>query len=421
MNKIKWIFLAVIVLMVSGTILIKMSKSSQSSTKPTNNGSQEIQQVTKVADEFPGFRTVQIGDRTWMAENLNVKTDSSWCYDNDEANCKKYGRLYTFHDARKACPSGWHLANLRDEKDLMRVLKEPDREKRGIKLASKTWGVSKFIHNNTVDTTYYGTDDLGLSFLPGGFSLKKGGVFKGIGEESAIWIDSYTSKNTAVTLQIYEHEYTLGSEHTKNYGLYARCVKNYDLDCNRGNITKNLNDEFIDPATVVKETFHDTRDNSTYKIVTIGKQTWFAENLRYNTGAPCAEKNDEGCRKYGRAYTWYDAMDACPPGWRLPLKEEFKNLEIASGDPKKLQSTSEWGVWKGVDQNSTDDYGMSIYPVTNEGLGPYAVFWTMSSKRQKYDKAYQIVVRSGFSGYDNSSDQYNPVRCIKDNTPSDSP
>ena len=418
MNKTKWIILAIIVLMVSGTILIKMSKSSQS---PVNSDSQEIQQATKVADEFPGVRTVQIGDRTWMAENLNVKTDSSWCYDNDEANCKKYGRLYTFREARKVCPSGWHLANLRDEKDLMRALKEPDREKRGIKLASKTWGVSKLIHNNTVDTVYYGTDDLGFSFLPGGISWKMGGAFKGIGEESAIWIDSYISKNIAVTLQIYEHEYTLSSEHTKDHGLYVRCVKNYDLDCNKGNIAKNLNDEFIDPTTVVKETFHDTRDNSTYKIVTIGKQTWFAENLHYNTGAPCAERNDEDCRKYGRAYTWYDAMDACPPGWRLPLKEEVKNLEIASGDPKKLQSTSEWGVWKGVDQNSTDDYGMSIYPVTNEGLGPYAEFWTMSSKRQKYDKAYRITVRSGLIGYDNSSDQYNPVRCIKDNTPSSSP
>jgi len=55
------------------------------------------------------YPTVQIGEQVWMAKNLNVKMDGSWCYENDPANCEKYGRLYNWEAAMKACPDGWHL------------------------------------------------------------------------------------------------------------------------------------------------------------------------------------------------------------------------------------------------------------------------------------------------------------------------
>lgn len=47
---------------------------------------------------------------TWMAQNLNYKVEGSYAYDDNENNRKELGLLYTWEAAKKACPSGWHLA-----------------------------------------------------------------------------------------------------------------------------------------------------------------------------------------------------------------------------------------------------------------------------------------------------------------------
>ena len=47
---------------------------------------------------------------TWMAQNLNYKVEGSYAYNGIESNRKELGLLYTWEAAKKACPSGWHLA-----------------------------------------------------------------------------------------------------------------------------------------------------------------------------------------------------------------------------------------------------------------------------------------------------------------------
>ena len=57
--------------------------------------------------------------------------------------------------------------------------------------------------------------------------------------------------------------------------------------------------------------------------VTIGGITWATRNVAsFNTFA-------SGAETFGGYYTWEQALNACPPGWRLPTREEFNQLNNA--------------------------------------------------------------------------------------------
>jgi uncharacterized protein (TIGR02145 family) len=121
------------------------------------------------------YKTVKIGRQTWMAENLNTETAESWCYEHSAGNCAKYGRLYTWAAAMKACPSGWHLPSRREWGDLARAVGSYGTYgtlgNAGEKLKSKSgwnWNTEDNVSGN-------GTDKYGFSALPGGDAYPIGG------------------------------------------------------------------------------------------------------------------------------------------------------------------------------------------------------------------------------------------------------
>jgi uncharacterized protein (TIGR02145 family) len=105
------------------------------------------------------YRTVKIGNLTWMAENLNYEAENSWCHDDDENNCQKLGRLYDWDAAIKACPDEWRLPDTANWENLLRVAGGPT------ELRSKTgWG--EWSDPDIGIVSGNGTDDYGLSVLP---------------------------------------------------------------------------------------------------------------------------------------------------------------------------------------------------------------------------------------------------------------
>ena len=50
--------------------------------------------------------------KEWTTANLNVNVSPSYCYDDAEPNCRRYGRLYPWESAQRVCQSlgdGWRL------------------------------------------------------------------------------------------------------------------------------------------------------------------------------------------------------------------------------------------------------------------------------------------------------------------------
>jgi uncharacterized protein (TIGR02145 family) len=167
------------------------------------------------------YKTIKIGDQIWMAQNLNYKTIAyCWCFNDDTTNCDKYGRLYRWEAAMKACPSGWHLPS-EDEWDIL-IGFLGGRKVAGGKMKSTTgWEKDK---GNA-------TNSSGFSALPAGQGVNTGfgiGGNMGIGL-IAVWWTSTKPELSFSPVCCYVNYFngdkvTKGSEKT-NLQFSVRCVK----------------------------------------------------------------------------------------------------------------------------------------------------------------------------------------------------
>lgn len=157
------------------------------------------------------YRTVKIGKQVWMAENLKLKTSDSWCYDDKVANCKKYGRLYTWKAALQACPSGWHLPSKTNFEMLFDAV--GGESKAGKMLRSKTgWNFSR---NNT--------DAYSFSALPAGYRLSN---YSAEGSCANFWGSTkYGSRDAYSMFVENSDDDAYLSTYYKEFGFSVRCIK----------------------------------------------------------------------------------------------------------------------------------------------------------------------------------------------------
>lgn len=238
------------------------SEATQSSSSSENISAGSVYDATAktLTDTRDGktYKTVTIGDQTWMAENLNyaytgvpynkvtgsyvyTSDSTSWCYDNDPANCAKYGRLYTWaaamdsvgkwstngkgcgytntcsptYPVRGICPEGWHLPSITEWNTLFKAV--GGRSTAGAKLKSQTgWTAYDGITNE---------DAFGFSALPAGYR-NDDGYYHGEGYSANFWSSTEHGSNLAYLMILY---YYYGNASLVNYDKYdgysVRCVK----------------------------------------------------------------------------------------------------------------------------------------------------------------------------------------------------
>jgi len=260
-------------------------------------------------------------------------------------------------------------------------------------------------------------------------------------------------------------------------GSCGDCLDNYPsssaLMRSSSSVMVESSSSFQAPA-VVKGTMTDSRDGHIYKTVTIGTQTWMAENLNYfdqtradilsdyvitleglswcSDGATTAD-----CAVGGRLYTWAAAIDSialfdggdgmacgyretctlpakvqgvCPPGWHLPTYTEWSTLLTAVGGQAiagtSLKSQTGWNDGG----NGTDAVGFAVLPVgyrsyyedainpeTFRGAGGAAGFWSATEYENNSMSAYSLYLDS-IHEKANLTDYYKnfgfSVRCIQD-------
>jgi len=196
-------------------------------------------------------------------------------------------------------------------------------------------------------------------------------------------------------------------------------------------------------------------DGNVYQTVTIGTQTWMAENLKttkYNDGtkiplvtdkttwtymstpAYCWYNNDSILYKnngYGAIYNWYTVNTGklAPVGWHIPTENEWNELinylggNTVAGGKLKQAGFSNWtnpntGATNETNFNALPSAGRGNNDATFEGIGLISYWWTATQQTSVYSRFVSLGYNNAGVGQ-SGSQRINglAVRCIKNTIP----
>ena len=180
----------------------------------------------------------------------------------------------------------------------------------------------------------------------------------------------------------------------------------------------------------------DSRDGERYATVTIGRQTWMAENLRYNAPGSRLNPNNPSSA-YGRLYNAKVAQVICPEGWHLASDAEWNELEMTLGmnaaDTSKtgwrgthgthLKSIAGWqSKLKGSNKSGFNALPAGYYfdgslggKIGMDGLGYSVGFWASEKDGISWQRWLAAPLEGVNRQADNLSNNHaSACRCVKD-------
>ena len=457
---------------LSSSAIEELSSSSSfnaiSSSSEISSSSWPQYSYEELIDKRDGqvYKTIKIGEQTWMAENLNFayslptsNKDSSNTTSNKQTSKDKYGKLYRWSIAmdsaavfsldgkgcgkgvncgsqpskgvRGVCPENWHIPNETDIKNIIDFSKESNDR--------LIWIEHYWFFTENEDNEF--KTEMKLQYY-------------------SFWTSEQLDNNNAKGLYFKTNKTSTNST-PKAVAYPVRCVKDDEkFHVEHGSMT-------------------DERDGQVYKTVKIGDQWWMAENLNYelpkqefygfeSTLSLCYNNEPDSCAKYGRLYTFAAATDCCPispnyinsdsysphgicpENWHIPSVNEWKILlNVVNGFATDLKSTSGWlddgngydnldfkllpaGYYRnyeiledmgfGYDVPEFDDDSKKIEFTNN---GQQACYWTPkhSTRGSFYGDTYQLENAYSFCfSNDKKGASFNmeykiyaySVRCVKD-------
>ena len=421
----------------SSSSYIFASSSSSSESNPAWEYLNPAIEYGEFTDERDGhvYKTIDVGNYTWFAQNLNLEYndgEGNSCPGSDPDSCAKYGRMYTWAAAmdsvgifstkaqgcgdgvdcavilphRGVCPEGWHIPSNAEWEILLDSAG-------GASVAAPVLKSQMGWRSNGSNTS--GTDNLGFSAIPSGTD-----------EYGLFWSSTRNSNIYGYRLRLFSSADKGASigDGAKEGAMAVRCVK----------------EKVPRP---VSGTFVDERDGQEYPFIRINTQTWMAQNLNYVAGGgSCYGGSDVLCDRYGRLYTWAEAVDEpesecgkgyhcslpsgnikgiCPDGWHLPTIEEFNMLLDAAGGKSSagyaLKSTEGWR--EGTSSNET---GFNALPAGQRNQNEVytdttsvAHFWSATESDASNSSYMNIYASSnqGYTGYYYKNMQQS-VRCVQD-------
>ena len=401
------------------------------------------------------YKTVKIGEQVWMAENLNFEVDSSYCYNDSAKYCTKYGRLYSWAAANRACPEGWHLPTIDEFEKLFAAVGKQSTAGKKLKSAS---GWNK--DGN-------GTDDFGFTALPAGIRYGKDKYYNYEGHHANFWSSIRNGSDSADYVNMfYGYDSVHVFVHDKNDGMSVRCLKG-EAEVPSGWSWDVPKEARFNP-NIKYDSMVDPRDKQVYKVVKIDvpdanySQVWMAENLNYADSVKtpslkgrnwCYNNDEKNCNVGGRYYTWAAAIDSvalandpkepldcgygktcglnhsvqgiCPDGWHLPTLREWSLLCEAIGDystcGKPLKALSGWDYAGTPDNNGTDKYGFASLPTGRrlsatswEKVGSDVYYWSATEYSADDGRYFNINnIYTQTYTYQNSKSYGQSVRCVK--------